>query len=275
MLRILILLFIAITSIQVISQDEDELAKINRELDNPLAKRWSLVFQENLSINRGSLIDGNTISNSFYFQPALPIPVGKNLVFTARPVFPLVTSPDFSKDASGNQKVTGFGDIQMATLIGPGKASGWIWGAGLTFIFPTASNDNLGQGQYQMGPSLLLLHMGEKWNKGIFAQHWWSYAGTNEFQDISITDLQYILRRNIGRSSIGMGPTIRIDWTKEFNEGVTIPVGLGYTRTILIGKIPYKIRLEPQYSIISPDNYGSVWNIRFQIAPVIKSPFFN
>ena len=31
-----------------LSQDDSELAKINRELDNPLAKRWSLVFQENL-----------------------------------------------------------------------------------------------------------------------------------------------------------------------------------------------------------------------------------
>ncbi len=78
--------------------EESELAKINRELDNPLTKGWSLVFQENLSVNQGSLVDGNVIGNTFFFQPGLPIPFGKNMVFTARPVFPLITSPDFEND---------------------------------------------------------------------------------------------------------------------------------------------------------------------------------
>lgn len=137
-----------------------ELAKISRELDNPLAKRWSLVFQENIGINSGDLVDGNVISNTFFFQPALPIPVGKNAVFTARPVFPLITQPNFTEDPTGNTKKTGFGDIQMATLIGPGKASGWVWGAGASFVFPTASSQNLGKGKYQAGPAFMLFHLG-------------------------------------------------------------------------------------------------------------------
>lgn len=256
---------------------KEELARINKELDNPLAKRWSLVFQENFTINQGDMVEGGVISNTVFFQPALPIPFGKNKVFTARPVFPLVTQPDFSADASGAKKVTGFGDIQMAALMGPGNASGWVWGAGATFVFPTATNQNLGQGKYQAGPTVMLLHLGEKWNKGFFVQHWWSYAGDDSRSDVSITDFQYILRRNFkaSASSLGMGPTIRIDWNKSFNEGFTLPIGLGYSKTVRMGNTPVKMRIEPQYSIIRPNDYGSVWNIRFQIAPVIKSPFLN
>ena len=45
-------------------EEESELAKINRELDNPLAKRWSLVFQENLSVHQGYLVDGNVVGTN-------------------------------------------------------------------------------------------------------------------------------------------------------------------------------------------------------------------
>lgn len=78
----LLLLSLCAVSLNVRGQSEvtmskEELAAINRELDNPLAKRWSLVFQENFSINQ----------------------------------------PDFSEDASGVKKVTGLGDIQMAPVM--------------------------------------------------------------------------------------------------------------------------------------------------------------
>lgn len=279
---LVIVLVLAAIGMNAYSQNDskltkEELAEINRELDNPLAKRWSLVFQENFSINQGDMIEGGAISNSFFFQPALPIPFGNNKVFTARPVFPLVTQPDFSEDPSGAKKVTGFGDIQMAALMGPGNASGWVWGAGATFVFPTASSENLGKGKYQAGPTVMLFHLGELWNKGFFVQHWWSYAGDESRADVNITDFQYIIRRNFkaSASSLGMGPTIRIDWSKDISEGLTLPIGLGYTKTVSMGSIPVKVRIEPQYSIIRPDNYGNVWNIRIQIAPVIKSPFLD
>jgi len=275
----LLTIFIVIGSTSSFAQNysslsKDELAKINRELDNPLAKRWSLVFQENYTINQGNAVDGNVSSNTIFFQPALPIPFGRNLVFTARPVFPIVTQPDFSADPSGGKKVTGFGDIQMATILGPGNATGWVWGGGITFVFPTASENNLGKGKYQAGPNIMLFHLANKWTKGLFIQHWWSYAGDENRKDVSITDLQYIIRKNFNGWSLGMGPTIRIDWM-NIDDGVTVPIGLGYTKTIRMGNTPVKFRIEPQYSLIRPGDYGNVWNIRIQIAPIIKSPFLN
>lgn len=279
-LRLLLLFSLVSLNLSAFAQQDtilsdSELAKINRELDNPLAKRWSLVFQENLTTNQGDLIENNVLSNTFFFQPALPIPFGRNKVFTARPVFPLVTQPDFSADATGSKKVTGFGDIQMAAIVGPGNARGWVWGAGATFVFPTATDPNLGKGKYQAGPTIMLFHMGETWNKGFFVQHWWSYAGDENREDVSITDFQYIIRRSFGASSWGMGPTIRIDWSKDLKDGLTIPIGLGYTKTVRMGNTPVKLRIEPQYSIVKPDEYASIWNIRIQMAPVIKSPFLD
>ena len=267
------LIFSEVLVAQTNEPEESELARINRELENPLAKRWSLVFQENFSINRGARVDGDVWSNTFFFQPALPIPFGNNMVFTARPVFPLVTAPALNDDMSGSTKVTGFGDIQMAALLGPGNAIGWVWGAGATFSFPTATSENLGSGKYQAGPAFMIFLLSKTWTKGIFLQHWWSIAGFETRYEVSRTDVQYIFRRNFGTWSLGLGPTTTINWLAEKGNRITFPIGFGYTRTIRIGNTPVKMRFEPQYSVFRPDNYGNVWNFRFQIAPVIKSPF--
>ena len=54
---------------------------------------------------------------------------------------------------------------------------------------------------------------------------------------------------------------------------VTLPIGIGLTKTIRIGEMPVKIRGEVQYSVVRPDEFGTEWTFIFRIAPVIKSPF--
>ncbi len=109
--------------------EEPDLPEIDRQLNNPLTSLWSLAFQDNLGTKEGDLIEDSTYTNLLFFQPALPVPVGKDLVLIARPVFPLVTvpNPNFTTgDVDGH--TTGFGDIQMFSLLGPSKATGWVWG---------------------------------------------------------------------------------------------------------------------------------------------------
>ncbi len=52
-----------------------------------------------------------------------------------------------------------------------------------------------------------------------------------------------------------------------------MPIDLGVTKTVRVGRTPMKLRAEVHYSVIRPDTYGDVWNIRLQVTPVIKSPF--
>jgi hypothetical protein len=138
-----------------------------------------LTLQNNTSAFQGDAIDGTEYSNNFFFQPFMPFEVGakKQAMFTLRPVFPLVTQPvfDAAEPRESYDHVTGLGDIQLMLLAGPNDGKGLVWGAGATFRFPTASDDNLGQGKYQAGPAAMLFHMGKPW-------------------------------------TLGMGPTISIDW---------------------------------------------------------------
>ena len=57
---------------------EESVDEISRKLENPLTTLWSLTLQENYSIIKGDAIDGSEWGNNLFFQPALPVPVGKN-----------------------------------------------------------------------------------------------------------------------------------------------------------------------------------------------------
>ena len=280
--HVLIVLFISPGLAMAQSESEDnlataDLAEIDRRLNNPLTSLWSLTFQNNTSVYEGDALDGSEYSNNFFFQPFMPFEVGaeKQAMLTLRPVFPLVTQPVFDgPDArESHEHVTGFGDIQLMTLAGPNDGQGVVWGAGATFKFPTASKDELGQGKYQVGPAAMIFYMGKPWTLGLLAQHWSSFAGDGDRDSVSQTDIQYVLRRSIpGAMSIGMGPTISIDWKADSDNRLTLPVGLGITKTVRWGKMPFKLRAEVHYSVVSPEDFGSTWNFRLQVTPVIPSP---
>ena len=251
------------------------LEEIDRQLNNPLSKTWALTLQDNIGIQDGDLVDGSTWNNLLFFQPLLPVPVSKSLMFSGRPVFPLVTSPnvDFSTGESDGH-TTGLGDIQLMTLIGPDKADGWVWGAGATFKFPTASDPVNGQGKYQAGPAAMLINMGRPWVYGFLVQHWSSFAGDDQYDDTSFTDFQCIIRYMLPKAwSVGAGPSITYNHEAESGDRLTVPIGLGVTKTVRVGKLPMKLRGEVHYSVVRPESYGEAWNIRLQITPVIKSPF--
>ncbi len=254
-----------------------DLAELDRRLNNPLTSIWSLTFQNNTAINSGAAIDGDEYSNTLFFQPFMPFEVGaeKRTMLTFRPVFPLVTRPIFesnSRESSGHK--SGLGDIQLLVLAGPNRGEGPVWGAGASFIFPTASDDALGQGKYQAGPALMLFNMGKPWVYGVLAQHWQSVAGDGDRADTSRTDIQYVIRYSLPRAmSIGMGPTITYDWEAESDDALTLPIGLGLTKTTRWGNTPFKLRAELHYSVIKPENYGTQWNFRIQVTPVINNPF--
>ena len=282
MKKLIVLVFIFLPFF-ILAQEKDDEQKeqeiniddLNRQLENPLSRFWSMIFQENLNFNSGDLVNGTHVSNVFNFQPSLPVPVGKSKMLLVRPVFPLVTVPVFDENGEKTGTETGLGDINVFSLYGPDKKDGLIWGAGLTFAFPTASSDYLGSGKVQMGPALMALSITKKWTIGTIVQHWNSVGGDGDRADVTKTDIQYILRKQIkGKGmSIGMGPNISINWNAESGNKVTLPIGLGVTKTVKWGNTPWKLRFEPQYSIIKPDDYGTLWNLRIQIAPIIKNPF--
>ena len=260
--------------------------ELNRQLNNPVSSVWSMVFQNNYTQVKndfGDVPGWDEGDDKWYynlnFQPVLPLPLTRDWNLINRPVFPIFADrPVLESD--GFDEVDGMGDIGLVSLLSPAKtAGGLLWGVGPTFIFPTATKDELGQEKWQTGPAAVGLYLGKEWIFGAFPQHWWSFAGNDDRKSTSQTNIQYFIWRLFpGQWQVGTAPNILIDWKADDDNKLTLPVGLGVGKLFKIGGLPIKFILEGQYAAIHPDDFGQEWNIRFTVTPVlpslIKSPIF-
>ena len=264
------------------NSDQPSAQELARQLNNPVSDVWSLTFQYNHSLLKGFPADGTEDQDLLNFQPALPLHLTENWNLIVRPVFPFIFKhPVLSPQIDPNtdqlyadfEDESGFGDISMITLLSPARLkSRFLWGIGPTFIFPTASKDALGQEKWQAGPAAVGLWMGKDWIWGVFPQQWWSFAGNSDRKSTNLTNIQYFIWRMLpGEWQIGMSPNITMNWEADRDNRFTVPVGLGVGKLVRLGKLPLKIQLQGQYSVIHPDDYGQRWNFQLQLTPVIPN----
>ena len=146
----------------------DEAAhELNKQLNNPVSSIWSLNFQSNFQFFEGRLTDEPRWQYNFNFQPVLPLHLTESWNLITRPIFPVFAGVDTPDPATGTyDEHSGFGDMSLTSFLSPAKTSGFLWGVGPSFIFPTASHDALGTGKWQVGPAALGLCMGKEWIVG-------------------------------------------------------------------------------------------------------------
>ncbi|WP_208539253.1 hypothetical protein [Algihabitans albus] len=284
----------------------DNLGEIAQKANNPISDAWLLITQNDTTLIGGDAIDGTEVANVTKFQPVISAPVlDGDWNFVVRPVLQLSSLPfdsdvgdllgaspnDIVADDSLSQiaanplgRTTGLGDTVLLTLLGPNTSDGWIYAGGATQIFPTASDDILGQGKWQAGPAVLLARLGndyggfgiEHFNIGVLPQHWWSYAGDDDRDSTNQSDIQYFINwKATPTQLIGMTPNISINWNADggFNDKVALPVGLGFIGLFRIGKLPIRWGVEGQYYLTGPDELRRDANFRFFIAPIVPNLF--
>jgi hypothetical protein len=255
--------------------ESKSMGNVAKQLNNPVADLWALNFQFNRYYLQGEATDRTREQDVMNFQPVLPVHLTSEWNLITRPVFPYIfSSPDFEPGEGWDEK-SGFGDMALVSLLSPAKLTGgFIWGGGPTFLFPTATNDALGQGKYQAGPAAVGLYMGKEWVFGALGQQWWSYAGDGDRESTSQANVQYFIQYMFGDHwQIGMAPNILIDWKADQDNRFTVPVGLGIGKLVKIGPLPVKFTVEVDYMAIHPDDFGQHWGVRFQMIPVLPALF--
>jgi len=283
-----------------------------RQSSNPLGGQFMILLNQfdNYAM-QGDITDKTRWINTWAIQPVVPVPmekaIGKNWIWVNRPTFPFVLNaelpdvdlpsigpgdtPGLPGDPPGGippggvnfTSYSGFADIIYFTLLGqslPQQRWGggdFVWAAGLTSQWPTASRDEFGTGKYSVGPSGVLAFIGRKFIVGGLYQQWLSYAsggkGADEDVNFSWLNLFYFLNLENGWQ-VGGTPIITADWEADNSDDRwTVPIGLGVYKTHFFGKMPMKLGAEMQWMPINPDTYGQEWNIRLVIAPIVPSFF--
>jgi hypothetical protein len=179
-------------------------------------------------------------------------------------------------------RTTGLGDSYYVGLFAPKKGrkldngATLLWGAGFDVMLPTATDDVLGTGKWAAGPSALGVYMGPKLKAGALVQHYKDFAGSGNRADVNLTNLQYLYYWSTSETtSIGAAPNIIINWEESGTNRFTIPVGVGFNKTLQLGKVPVRFGLELYYSVWRPNNIPATeWNLRFYFIPAAPSALF-
>ncbi|MFC3550349.1 hypothetical protein ACFOLC_04915 [Lysobacter cavernae] len=234
---------------------------ISRKLADPGAALISVPFQYNYqgSAGPGSNYDNQTLK----VQPVIPF-VGDKGKFILRPILPFVSN-EFPQDKSG------LGDVFVQGYYipsHPGQARSTEFGFGPALMLDTASHDSLGTGKYSIGPAFIAVHKTKKWTIGALANHLWSFAGDDDRDDVSVTNVQPFITRSLANGwSAGFTSETSYNWEAGSGNEWTVPIGGTISKVTHFGHMPVSIGVGGFYNVDRPE-YASRWTARLMITLV-------
>ncbi len=225
------------------AQSAEEMAQAN----NPLAGAYAINMQNYYASSLYGVPDEST--NTFWVRGAIPI--GRTLT---RASIPLATRPTGSADSE-----SGLGDFNIFTaylLVANPTTS---IGVGPLLVAPTATEDALGQGKWQLGAAFVAFKATPKFQFGGLLTWQASVAGDDDRPDTSLLAAQ-----PFGTWQLGGGTYLRSTgiWTFDLESGdYSVPVGFGLGQVMKSGNVVWNMWLEPQFTILHDGTGQPVWQL--------------
>ena len=238
----------------------DSATELAKKTQNPVADLISVPFQNNFNVGAGSKDEMVWILN---VQPVIPIKLNADWNLITRTIMPIISLPSLFPDADN---AFGLGDINPSFFFSPSKPSKFIWGAGPTMTFPTATNRILGSGKWSMGPAAVALFIDGPWVLGTLANQQWSFAGWGN-KDVNALLIQPFINYNLSHGwYLVSGPIITGDFSASSGNHWTVPVGGGGGKLWRVGKVglPVNTQVQAFFNAERP-RYGPDWQLRVQI----------
>jgi hypothetical protein len=230
---------------------------------NPVASLISVPLQNFTDFNIGPFgRDRNTV---IQFQPVVPIQLSENWNLITRTIGALVYQPNIAQRQQGT---FGFADLNPSFFLSPAKPGKVIWGAGPTFLLPTATDDVLGTGRFSIGPAVVVLVQPGKWTLGALVSNLFSVAGPSNRADVNSFTLQYFINYNLKKGYyLTSSPINSANWNAPNGNAWLVPVGGGIGRIMRLGFQPANVSVQAYVNVKRPDVLPSpTWQLKFQIA---------
>jgi len=244
-------------------QSESDLAK---QAQNPIANLISLPFQNNTNFDFGP--DDRT-QNILNIQPVLPFTLNDDWNLITRTIFPVISQPL----ADGERK-DGLGNTTFTAFLSPRGGGATTWGVGPVVLLPTATDDALGNDQWGLGASLVVLTTPGPWVIGSLFSNLWSVTdatvtddilGDEVQQKINLFTWQYFINYNFeGGTYLTSAPIITANWEAASDNRWTVPFGIGVGKVTKIGKQPVNASVQGYYNVAKPE-FGADWQLRLQL----------
>jgi len=254
---------LAIGSITVCAQehatnDEAAAAELAKKLQNPVAALISVPIQNNFDFGAGPNSDG--FQYKVNIQPVIPISISKDWNVISRTILPVV----YQENIIGTSSQSGLSDTTQSLFFSPKEPtrSGWIWGAGPVFLFPTATNDLLGSEKWGAGPTAVVLKQEHGFTYGALVNQIWSFAGASDRANVNSTFLQPFLSYTTKKqTTFTLNTESTYDWD---HEQWTVPLNLMVAQLVKIGGAPVQFQVGGRYYAEKPKT-GPDWGLRFTV----------
>jgi hypothetical protein len=236
----------------------EQLAKLAQ---NPVGNLISVPFQNNTNLNFGPEKGTQNILN---IQPVIPISVDNEWNIITRTIVPVIWNPSL---APGDPATNGVGDIQFNAFLSPAVPGKWIWGAGVITQIPANSNEELGNKNWGLGPTFVVLHLakGDPWVYGVLANNLWSLTDNKQGGSYNNGLIQPFVNYNFPEGFyFTSAPILTVNWKASSGQQWTVPLGGGVGKIFHFGKLPVNTQLSAYYNIAKPD-FGANWQIRAQV----------
>ena len=258
--------------------EHGSLSEIGAKLANPVSEVWALFTELDLDFSDGNLNQGDAkVGGRMLFQPIMPIPLyggeGEEWKLITRPTVPILFSQPVPKGFDQFDGEGGLGDIQLPMLVSPPTGS-WLLGVGPTWLFPSATRNAFGRDNWGVGPAAVVGYKTKEWTAGVFPQYTFGIGGSydDDKRKASYLSMLYFFIYNLPDAwQIGMNPTISYDHKATSGNKWNVPIGLIAAKTTRIGKVPVKLQLGIEYSVVNQDDFGQRAQLKLNIIPVIDS----
>ena len=194
----------------------------------------------------------------------IPISVNNEWNVITRTIVPVVSMPPLF---AGDDRTNGLGDTQLTAFLSPANPGKWIWGAGPILQIPTNTNAQLGNKNWGLGPSAVVLHLDHDspWVYGVLVNNVWSLSSNERGGSYNNGLIQPFVNYNFKEGFyLTSAPIATVNWDAAGGQKWTVPVGGGVGKIFHIGKLPVNTQLSAYYNAIRPDD-GATWQIRFQV----------
>ena len=235
---------------------------------NPIANTISVPFENSLYFSGGEDDETTYVLN---FQPVIPVKLNEDWNLISRPIVPIMYLPGavsglpgIGGQPVGFDDTFGLGDINYTGFLSPANSGKFIWGAGPSITFPTATDDVLGSGKWSAGPSFVGLTIQKPILAGVLLRHLWSFAGDSDRRSVNQSLIQPFLNYNLDDGwYLITAPVITADWAADSSsDRWTVPLGGGVGKLMRWGDQPVNMNVQLYYNAERPST-ASDWQIKF------------